>query len=111
MKAEIKWCNVDKLFYIYHNDEEIHYQQTKPNETEVIEALQSDNWKQRFQDMEDGKRVRVSERIYWDMLGAVPPIRQTGTSFYCGEPYSGSYHHYFEKKDGYCYGQLKSLKP
>jgi hypothetical protein len=109
MNTEIKWCNVDRLFYIYHNGEEIHHQQTKPNETEVIEALQSDNWKARFDDMREGKRVRVSERIYWDMLGAVPPKKQTATSFYCGEAYSGNYYYYFEKKNGRCYGELKPL--
>jgi hypothetical protein len=110
MEAEIKWCNVDRLFYIHHNGNEIHYQKTKPNETEVIEALMSDNWKARFEDMREGKRVRVSERIYWDMLGSVPPIKQTANSFFCGEPYSGNYHHFFEKKNGYCYGELKPLK-
>ena len=109
MNATIKWCNVDKLFYVYHNDNEIHYQQTKPNETELIEALQSDNWSARFKDMEEGKRVRVSERIYYDMLGCVPPKKQTATSFYCGECYSGNLYYFFEKVDGKCYGQLKPI--
>ena len=37
--TEITYCNVDKLFYIRHNNEDIHYQQTKPNDTDIIEAL------------------------------------------------------------------------
>ena len=109
MSEKVTWCNVDRLFYIYHNEEVIHQQKTKPNDTEIIEALMSDNWKYRFEDMANGKRVRVSERIYWDMLGSVPPIKQTANSFFCGEPYSGNYHHFFEKEDGYCFGQLKKV--
>lgn len=34
--TEITYCNVDKLFYIRHNDEDIHYQQTKPNDTDIL---------------------------------------------------------------------------
>jgi hypothetical protein len=109
MSAKITWCNVDRLFYVHHNDEIIHHQRTKPNDTEIIEALISDRWAERFEDMRNGERVRVSERIYWEMLGSVPPIKQTANSFYCGEAYSGSYHHFFEKVNGYCYGQLKPL--
>ena len=109
--TEITYCNVDKLFYIRHNDEDIHYQQTKPNDTDIIEALISDNWQARFDDMRAGKKVRVSARIYWDMLGSVPPIKQTANSFYCGEPYSGNTYYYFVKEqDGFIYGQLKSIR-
>lgn len=108
--ATINFCNVDRLFYIYRNGEEIHAQQTKPNETELIEALKSDNWKQVFEEMKEGKRVRVSMRIYYDILGSVPPIRQTSKSFFCGEAYSGNLHHYFEREeDGKYYGQLKAV--
>lgn len=109
MKAEVKWCNVDKLFYIYRNDEVIHQQQIHPTATEIGEAFISDEWKARFEDMREGKRVRVSERIYYDMLGSVPPKKQTETSFYCGECYSGNLYFYFEKVDGKCYGQLKPI--
>ena len=110
--TEITYCNVDKLFYIRHNNEDIHYQQTKPNDTDIIEALISDNWKARFDDMGAGKRVRVSTRIYWDMLGSVPPIKQTANSFYCGEPYSGNLYYFFyiDENNGKRYGQLKELK-
>lgn len=109
-KAEITWCNVDRLFYINRNGEAIHHQQTKPNDTDIIEALMSDNWIDRFEDMRNGQRVRVSERIYWDMLGSVPPIKQTSNSFFCGDPYSGDLHYYFIKEeDGLIYGQLKSI--
>ncbi len=108
-QAEITWCNVDRLFYIRRNGEDIHAQQTKPNDTDIIEALMSDDWQKRFDDMRSGKRVRVSERIYWDMLGAVPPKKQTANSFYCGECYSGDLYYYFEKIEGKVYGQLKSI--
>jgi hypothetical protein len=110
--VDVLYCNVDRLFYIRRNNKVIHYQKTKPNETEIIEALMSDNWKARFDDMREGKRVRVSDRIYWEILGAVPPIKQTANSFYCGEAYSGNLYHYFEKdeQDGKIYGQLKPLK-
>ena len=105
------YCNTDKLFYISRNGEEIHSQKEKPTQTDIIEALQSDNWKARFDDMREGKKVRVSERIYWEMLGAVPPIKQTANSFYCGEAYSGNIHYYFEKEqDGFIYGQLKPIR-
>ena len=109
MNILTKWCNVDRLFYIEYNGEDIHYQKSKPNEAELIEALMSDRWAERFEDMRNGKRIRVSERIYWQMLGSVPPKRQTATSFYCGEEYANGYYYYFEKKNGYCYGQLKQL--
>jgi hypothetical protein len=108
--AVVKYCNINKLFYIYRNGEEIHAQQTKPNETDVIEALKSDNWKQVFEQMANGERVRVSMRIYFDMLGAVPPIRYRNGSFYVGEPYSDRLHHFFEREqDGKYYGQLKQI--
>ena len=110
-KVTITYCNVDKLFYISRNGEEIHSQQTRPNETELIEALASDNWKARFDAMRNGYTVRVSDRIYWDMLGSVPPIKQTLNSFYCGEPYSGNKHYFFyrDENDGKRYGKLKQL--
>lgn len=60
--------------------------------------------------MRDGKKVRVSDRIYFEMLGAVPPIKYTGGSFFCGEPYSGNMHYYFSTEDGKRFGQLKALK-
>lgn len=110
-KVEITYCNVDRLFYIRRNGKDIHYQQKRPNRNELVEALISDNWDERFKDMRKGKRVRVSQRIYYDMLGSVPPIKQTANSFYCGEAFSGDLHYYFEKcEDGFIYGQLKSIK-
>ena len=110
MEAIVKFCNVDNLFNIELNGEEIHHQQTRPNETDIIEAVMSDRWQQRFDEMREGKKVRVSERIYWSMLGSVPPIKQTANSFYCGEPYSGNKYYYFERdEDGKIYGQLKAI--
>jgi len=110
-RVTTSYCNVDKLFYINRNGEEIHSQKTKPNDTDIIEALASDNWSARFSDMREGKTVRVSDRIYYDMLGSVPPIRQTATSFYCGEPYSGNKHYFFyrDENDGKRYGKLKEI--
>lgn len=110
-KIEIAYSNVDRLFYIRRNGEDIHAQKSRPNQTDIIEALKSDNWKARFDDMRSGKKVRVSSRIYWDMLGSVPPIKQTANSFYCGEPYSGKKHYFFylDENDGKRYGQLKEL--
>lgn len=108
-KTEVRYCNVDRLFYIYRNDEVIHYQKDKPNDTDIIEALMSDNWKKVFESMEKGETVRVSERIYYDILGCVPPIKQTAKSFFCGEAYSGNLHHFFFKENGKTYGQLKSI--
>ncbi len=110
MKIETIYCEVDKLFYIKRNGEEIHAQKSRPNETELIEALKSDNWQARFDDMRSGKRVRVSRRIYWDMLGSVPPLKQTSNSFFCGEPYSGDKHYYFIREEGgKIFGELKKV--
>jgi hypothetical protein len=109
-KAIVKYCSIDKLFYIYRNEEPIHAQTKKPTEPEIIEALNSDNWQQVFKQMANGERVRVSIRIYFDMLGVVPPIKYHNGSFYVGEPYSGRLHHFFEREhDGKYYGQLKEL--
>ena len=105
----LKWCNIDKLYYIELNGEEIHHQQTKPTDAELLEAYLSDQGKAVFETIETGKRVRVSERIYYAILGAVPPKKQTATSFYCGEPYSGNLYYYFEKVNGKCYGQIKKI--
>ena len=105
----LNWCTIDRLFYIELNGQEIHQQQTKPTDAELLEAYLSDQWDAVFNTMRAGERVRVSERVYYDMLGAVPPKKQNATSFYCGEPYSGSLYYYFEKVDGKYYGQLKSL--
>lgn len=107
--VEITYCDIDRLYYIRRNDKDIHYQQDKPNDTDIIEASMSDNWAERFEDMRQGKRVRVSMRIFYDMLGSVPPIRQTAESFYCGEAYSDNLYYFFEKVDGKYYGQLKEL--
>lgn len=106
----VNWCNVDALFYLHHNGTEIHHQKEKPTETDIIEALASDNWQSRFEDMRSGKKVRVSDRIFYDMLGSVPPINQKSGSFYCGEPYSGNLHYYFSTENGKRYGQLKALE-
>jgi hypothetical protein len=108
----ISYCNVDDLFYIRINEEDIHSQQTKPNDTDIIEALMSDNWAARFDEMREGKRVRVSNRIYYDMLCSVPPLKHTANSFFCGEAYIGSLHYYFEvdENNGKRYGQLKNIK-
>ena len=108
-KAELFYCSIDKGYYIRLNDEDIHFQTEKPNETELIEAIDSDNWDARFKDMNEGKTTRVSIRIYYDILGVVPPIRQTANSFYCGEAYSGNLHHYFFKENGKYFGQLKNI--
>lgn len=111
-KIEITYSDVDRLFYIRRNGEDLHAQKERPTQTDIIEALQSDNWQARFDDMRSGKKVRVSERIYWDMLCSVPPIKQTANSFYCGEPYSGNLHYFFylDENDGKRYGQLKQVK-
>jgi len=105
----VNWCNIDRLFYLQNNGEEIHHQQNKPTETDIIEALVSDNWASRFEDMQSGKRVRVSDRIFYQMLGSVPPIKQQLGSFYCGEAYSGNLYYFFNTEDGKRYGQLKQL--
>lgn len=105
--VKITYCNIDNLFYIYRNEEQIHTQPTKPNETQLIESLMSDNWHSAFDQMKEGKTVRVSDRIYYDMLGCVPPLKYTANGFYCGEAYSGNLHHYFYIEDGKRYGKLK----
>ena len=105
----INWSETDQLFYISFHNEDIHCQQTKPLLSEIREAFESDQWAERFEDMRQMKRVRVSDRIYYDMLGAVPPKKQTATSFYCGECHSGNLYYYFELCDGKRYGQLKAI--
>lgn len=111
LNVVVAWCNVDRLFYIRHKGEDIHHQKIKPTETDIIEALASDNWNSRFEDMRSGKKVRISDRIFYEMLGSVPPIKQKLGSFYCGEPYSGSLYYYFSTdEDGKRYGQLKTLE-
>lgn len=111
-KIEITYSNVDRLFYIRRNGEDLHAQKQRPTQTDIIEALQSDNWQARFDDMRGGKTTRISDRIYWDMLCSVPPIKQTANSFYCGEAYSGNKHYFFyrDENDGKRYGKLKELK-
>ena len=108
---DIAYSNVDRLFYVRRNGEDIHSQPTRPTQTDLIEALISDNWGARFEDMRKGKTVRVSDRIYYDMLGSVPPAKYTPNAFYCGEPYSGNLHYYFyrDENDGKRYGKLKSI--
>jgi hypothetical protein len=110
-KITVSYCDVDRLFYIRRNGEGIHSQKTQPTQTDIIEALISDRWTERFNDMREGKKVRVSKRIYWEMLGSVPPIKQTATSFYCGEPYSGNLYYFFhiDENDGKRYGELKPI--
>jgi hypothetical protein len=109
-KVTVKWCNVDRLFYLNLNGEVIHHQKTKPTETDIIEALMSDSWNARFDDMRSGNKVRVSDRIYYSMLGSVPPIQFKLGSFYCGEAYSGNMYYFFSIEDGKHYGQLKQLQ-
>lgn len=107
-QIEITYCNVDRLHYINANGETIHSQINKPTEEEVNLAVQSDEWDKVFNSMREQK-TRVSERIYWDMLGCVPPIRHNGSSFFCGEAYSGNKYYFFWKECGFCYGELKAI--
>lgn len=104
-----KWCNVDQLFYIQLNDEDIRSQKSKPTNEDLKAAFESDQWQTVFDAMRKMRRVRVSDRIYYEMMGAVPPKKQTATSFYCGECYSGNLYYYFEIVDGKRYGQLKAI--
>jgi hypothetical protein len=106
---EVRYCNIDKLYYIYKGENYIHHQQTKPKYIEWMAAIQSDQWNEVFKQIKEGKKVRVSDRIYYNMLGAVPPIRQTLGSFYCGECYSDNLYYYFETIEGKRYGSLKPL--
>ncbi len=109
-KVSVKYSEIDRLFYIEFQETTIHAQQSQPNETEIIEALISDNWEKRFEAMRKGERVRISNRIYYEMRDSVPPLRFKTNSFYCGEPYSGNYHYYFEiEDDGKRYGLLRKL--
>ena len=110
-KIETTYCDIDKMFYIRRNGEDLHAQKSRPTQTDIIEALKSDIWKARFDDMREGKTVRVSSRIFYDMLGSVPPKRQTENSFYCGEAYSGNKYYFFyvDKNDGKRYGKLKEI--
>lgn len=106
----VSYCSIDRLYYIRLDGKDIQHQERLPTPADIAEALVSDDWIERFRDMRQGMRVRVSAHIYYEMMGSVPPINQTATSFYCGEPYSGGYHYYFERaNDGLIYGQLKEL--
>lgn len=109
-KIELSYCNIDKLFYVRRNDEIIHYQKDKPNQTEIVKALGSDDWKSVFDQMRGGKKVRVSYRIYYEMLGCVPPRKTWNNGFAVGEAYDGNIYHHFWKEDGFYYGQLKQLE-
>ena len=114
-QLSVSYCNIDKLYYIRRNEQDVHHQQTKPTETELLEAYHSDQWKDVFNAMAAGERVRVSERIYHDLMECVPPIygKKSG-SFYCGEAYShnsnGATYHYFETVEGKRYGQIKNIE-
>lgn len=106
----VSYCSIDRLYYIRLDGKEIHHQARLPTPADIAEAVVSDDWIARFRDMRQGMRVRVSEHIYYEMMGSVPPINQTATSFYCGEPYSGNKYYYFERAaDGFTYGQLKEI--
>lgn len=110
-EVNITHCSTNDCFLILVNDDVVHEQQSSPTETDVIEAVKSDRWKERFEEMQSGMRTRVSERIYYDMLGAVPPAKYTAKGFYCGEGWSGNLYYLFEKDDdGKYYGELKSLQ-
>lgn len=108
----VKYCAVDKLYNVYKSDELIGSLTTKPTENDLFEMLVSDNWKYVFEQMGKRKRTRISPRIFEQMLGAVPPIKFNGSSFYCGECYSGNLYYYFNTEpNGEMYGQLKPLTP
>lgn len=75
--------------YYYNANEQTISQPT------IIEEEDIDNWK-RWQSMElkEGASIEVSERIYYEMLGCVPPRLQIGTYFEVGE----AHHHTNEGK-------------
>jgi len=108
-KVIITFCEVDKMFCISRNNNELHHQKGKPTQTDIIEALMSDNWSSRFEDMRRGKKVRVSDRIYYDMLGSVPPLKAIPDGFVSGEAYSGNTYYHFWREDNFIYGQLKEV--
>ena len=79
----ITYCNIDKLHCISYKGEEIHRQANKPTLDDILSALRSDDWEQVFKEMKEGE-TRVSDRIYYDMLTCVPPIRIQGSYFVMG---------------------------
>lgn len=109
----LSYCTVDKLHYIYSHEVTIHTQKKKPTLEDINNAVAADQWNARFKDMRNGIEVRVSERIWDDMFGSVPPINvnvKPNMSFFCGEPYSEDYYYYFESRDGFKYGSIKNIK-
>jgi len=63
--------------------------------------------------MKNGNEVRVSDRIWDDMLESVPPlkfqVKPNSTSFFCGEPYSDQFYYFFERRNGFRYGSIRHI--
>lgn len=116
---ELTFCNIDRLFCLsrkeefFQDGETIQSFKELPTTEEIEEAVNSDKWEEVFAQMKEGKRVRVSSRIFHDMLGSVPPLHhywgEEKQSFFCGECYSGNKYYYFERINGIYYGELKEL--
>jgi hypothetical protein len=61
----------------------------------IIEEEDIDNWNRwKSMELKEGASIEVSERIYYEMLGAVPPHIQDGNYFEVGE----AHHHTNEGK-------------
>lgn len=112
---EVRWCNVDQIFYIYLNSEAIHFQQLAPTPEEIEEAIKSDEWVRIINSVKKGARERCSLRMYYHFLECLPHMEYEfkNGSFYNSEPVkfteTTTYHYYLEREAGKSYIQLKEL--
>lgn len=62
------------------NDKEV-------TEEEIMHEIELNDWSRWNEDLKPGDKYEISEAIYYDMLGALPPRRRNGNYFEVGEPH------------------------
>jgi len=62
--------------------------EAEPTREELQKEMMSNDWSRWNTDLRPNlEPVEISEFIYWDMLGALPPHRRQGSYFEVGEPH------------------------
>jgi hypothetical protein len=54
-------------------------------EEQILHEITLNDWSRWNTELPKGQKVEISETIYWDLLGCVPPRNQQGNYFEVGE--------------------------
>jgi len=84
----LKLFKVKSGDYSFDEPQEVKEFDTEPTKEELQNEAKLNDWSRWNEGLRPNEEpVEVSEAIYWDMLGAVPPHVHKGSYFEVGEPH------------------------